>query len=202
MKTLLSCPQCGKRYKVAKLDLAEMPLCPNCNVELRVERWAEEPPALGDAGDVEGLMLPPPAKQPEDLIDMTSMVDIVFFLLIFFLVTSMQALESVMDMPPPKAATGLAGSTRSMADLANENIEVKIEDDDSIWVEDTQTFNEADLRIRLKQAHEDMPTASGVLVTGNADASHGAAVMVFDACADANLGNVLFAVEDTQAAAE
>ena len=198
MKTLLSCPQCGKRYKATRLDLAEIPLCPNCDVELRVERWAEEPDPLSEAAEDEGLLLPPPAKQPEDLIDMTSMVDIVFFLLIFFLVTSMQALESVMDMPPPKAATGMAGTTRSLADLASENIQVKIEDDNSIWVEDTQTFTEADLRIRLKQAHEDMPTASGVLVTGNADASHGAAVMVFDACADANLGNVLFAVEDSE----
>jgi hypothetical protein len=35
----------------------------------------------------------------EDLIDMTPMVDIVFFLLIFFLTTSMTALQAVMNLP-------------------------------------------------------------------------------------------------------
>ena len=38
-------------------------------------------------------------KQPvfEDLVDMTAMVDIVFFLLIFFMVTSMQGLYSAIS---------------------------------------------------------------------------------------------------------
>src|SRR5205807_7255107 len=90
---------------------------------------AEEPP----------LILPPPSH-PEDLIDMTAMVDIVFFLLIFFMVTSLQALEAVMNMPTPQSAEGGAATSRSVADLENDPnyITVRIEDDDSIWVEDTQ----------------------------------------------------------------
>ena len=53
---------------------------------------ADEPP-----------LIPPHRPHPDDLIDMTAMVDIVFFLLIFFLVTSLQALESVMNLPTAKA---------------------------------------------------------------------------------------------------
>ena len=42
-------------------------------------------------------------KKPifEDLVDMTAMVDIVFFLLIFFMVTSMQGTFSSIRMPAP-----------------------------------------------------------------------------------------------------
>jgi hypothetical protein len=47
-----------------------------------------------------GPMFPPSKNaHDEDLIDMTAMVDIVFFILIFFLVTSLQALQSVLNMP-------------------------------------------------------------------------------------------------------
>ena len=40
---------------------------------------------------------------------MTAMVDIVFFLLIFFLVTSMQSIEAVINLPAPAAAGERAG---------------------------------------------------------------------------------------------
>jgi len=148
------------------------------------------------AGSSKGLSLPPPAKHPEDLVDMTAMVDIVFFMLIFFMITSTQPVESTMDMPPPKAE-GSASATQ-MADQGDhaDFIQVRIEDDDSIWVEEDQTFSEVDLRVRLKQARDDGTHGEGVFVTGDADASHGAAVKVFDACADSNLPNVLFSVQD------
>ena len=48
----------------------------------------------------------PSTGKHEDLIDMTAMVDIVFFLLIFFLVTSMQSLESVINLPAPQTPSG------------------------------------------------------------------------------------------------
>ena len=149
---------------------------------------------IGDS--TKGLALPPPAGQAEDLVDMTAMVDIVFFLLIFFLITSTQPVESTMDMPPPKAE-GSASATQ-VADQGDhaDFIQVRIEDDDSIWVEDEQTFSEVDLRVRLKQARDDGTHGEGVFVTGDADATHGAAVKVFDACADSNLPNVLFTVQD------
>lgn len=145
-----------------------------------------------------GLLLPPPAKQPEDLVDMTSMVDIVFFLLIFFLVTSLQAMESTMEMPPPKSADGASARPADQGDHSD-YIQVRIEDDDSIWVDDVQAFSDVDLRIRLKHAKGDGAHGDGVFLLGDADASHGAAVRVLDACADTNLPNVLFAIHDKEA---
>jgi len=164
---------------------------------------------MAPANDVSGgglfstqgaLLLPPGLKHPEDLIDMTSMVDIVFFVLIFFMATSMQALESVMDMPPPRPQMGAAGTVRSLADYVaqSDTIEVKIEADDSIWVDGLQTTDETDLRMQLRHIRDTAPESAAVIVLGDADASHGAAVTVFDACADVNLDNVRFGVQEKE----
>lgn len=148
----------------------------------------------------EDPLFPRPTKHPEDLIDMTAMVDIVFFLLIFFLVTSLQSLEAVMDMPTPQASEGGVSTGRSLADLENDanSVIVRIEDDDSIWVEDAQVFNDAELTFRLRSARTEGDRRS-LLVIGDADASHGAAVRVFDAGAAAGMGGISFIVQEKDA---
>jgi biopolymer transport protein ExbD len=139
-----------------------------------------------------------PRRHAEDLIDMTAMVDIVFFLLIFFLVTSLQALESVMDMPTPQAAEGGVSTGKSVAELENDPnfITVRIEDDDSIWVEDAQVFNDQELALRLRAARSESGGPRSLLVIGDADASHGAAVRVFDAGAGAGVSGISLIVQE------
>ena len=148
---------------------------------------AEEPP----------LVLPPQSHQ-EDLIDMTAMVDIVFFLLIFFMVTSLQAIEAVMNLPTPQSAEGGVSTSRSVADLENDPsyITVRIEDDDSIWVEDTQVFNDQELARRLRTARKESDGPRSLLVIGDADASHGSAVRVFDAGAGAGVNSISLIVQE------
>jgi biopolymer transport protein ExbD len=150
-----------------------------------------------DAAAAENPLFPAPQRHAEDLIDMTAMVDIVFFLLIFFLVTSLQALEAVMDMPTPQASEGAVSTGKSMADLENDpnSVIVRIEDDDSIWVEDEQVFNDAELAFRLRSAKAGGERGS-LLVIGDADASHGAAVRVFDAGAAAGMNGISFIVQE------
>ena len=60
-----------------------------------------------------------PTKKPifEDLVDMTAMVDIVFFLLIFFMVTSMAGSFSSIGMPTPDPQKTAARGQRSAADF-------------------------------------------------------------------------------------
>lgn len=157
----------------------------------------EPTPAL--AGPAAAILLLPARAHAEDLIDMTAMVDIVFFLLIFFLVTSIQSLESVMDMPTPQASEGGVSTGRSMAELANDPnfITVRIEEDDSIWVEDTQVFSDQELILRLRTAKNEADGPRGLLVVGNADASHGSAVRVFDAGAAAGVSGISFVVQES-----
>jgi biopolymer transport protein ExbD len=203
------CPQCGLEFRSTAAGSMPNEQCPQCSAERAAAQEDPDVPAVHEtpAYDLSGgglfsahdaLLLPPGLKHPEDLIDMTSMVDIVFFVLIFFMATSMQALESVMDVPPPKPQMGAAGSVRSLADYLAESdsIEVKIEADDSIWVDGVQTSDELDLRMQLRRSRDTAPESAAVTVLGDADASHGAAVTVFDACADVNLDNIRFGVQE------
>jgi biopolymer transport protein ExbD len=159
-------------------------------------RPSKKLPVASQTTPDEPPLLLPPRKQPEDLIDMTAMVDIVFFLLIFFLVTSLQALESVMELPTPQSTEGGVSTGKSLADLENDPnyITVRIEDDDSIWVEDTQVFSDQDLALRLRAARQEGPR--GLLVIGDADASHGSAVRVFDAGAGAGVTGISLIVQE------
>lgn len=164
------------------------------NSAFSIQHSAFPPPPHDDAP-----LLPPPQPHPEDLIDMTAMVDIVFFLLIFFLVTSLQALEAVMNMPTPQAGeAGVSATGKSVADLENDPnfITVRIEDDDSIWVENTQVFNDQELAKQLRDARKESDTPKSLLVIGDADASHGTAVRVFDAGAAASVSGISLIVQE------
>jgi biopolymer transport protein ExbD len=160
-----------------------------------------EPPIVAAGVDQrltpEKPLIAPVRRHNEDLIDMTAMVDIVFFLLIFFLVTSMQALEAVMNLPTPQASEGGVSTGRTMADLENDPnaVIVRIEDDDSVWVEDEQVFSDNELTFRLRSAKNGGERRS-LLVLGDADASHGAAVRVFDAGAAAGIDGISFIVQE------
>jgi biopolymer transport protein ExbD len=154
--------------------------------------------ALVASSGEENPLIPPHRAHPEDLIDMTAMVDIVFFLLIFFLVTSLQALEAVMDLPTPQQTAETGSKVRSVADYENDPnyIIVQIEDDDSIWVEDIQVFNDQDLHSRLRAARDEGERPRSLLVIGDADASHSAAVRVFDAGAGARVSGISLLVQE------
>jgi len=212
MKLKFKCPQCGKRLQAEVSDAGGQARCSGCGATVEIPRWQgqradprAEPAAASGVGKRQkskhqhAPIIPPTLKHEEDLIDMTAMVDIVFFLLIFFLVTSLQALEAVMDLPSPQAQAGASSRVQTVSDLENdpEFISVRIEDDDSVWVEEEQVFGEQELRVRLRRAMDEAETPRGVLVSGNADASHGAAVMVFDACMSVGLEDIRLTVQET-----
>jgi biopolymer transport protein ExbD len=145
-------------------------------------------------------MLAPRQRHEEDLIDMTAMVDIVFFLLIFFLVTSMQMAATVLPLPTPErqAASQKTAAVPTQADPGS--IVVRIDADDVILVDDEVIFGGTALQAALADARDQRSPDAPVLVIGSGDASHGAAVRVLDACASARLANVRFLVEDDEAA--
>jgi biopolymer transport protein ExbD len=137
-------------------------------------------------------------ENPEELVDMTAMVDIVFFLLIFFLVTSITSLQSAIRMPSAEARQSSAGKMETAADYeSNEDyVVVRIEPDDRMLVDDVEVASEQELRIKLREARARDNPPNGLLVIGDAEASHGAAVMVFDAASDVGMENVRLSVED------
>ena len=88
----------------------------------------------------------------KDLIDMTAMVDIVFFLLIFFLVTSMQSIEAVINLPAPQTPASAPTACRRCPISANDPnyVVVTIDDDDAVDVDGEEAIGEQDLRAKLR----------------------------------------------------
>ena len=126
------------------------------------------------------------------------MIDIVFFLLIFFLVTSMQSLEAVINLPTPESSAGASSNLQTIVDDLNDPnlVVVTIEADDTVWVEDEEALSEHDLRAKLRAAQQN-GDRDGMLVKGSGDATHGKFVMVLDAGADAKMKEIKFSVEET-----
>jgi biopolymer transport protein ExbD len=206
MSQFVACPQCGKTYRFDAYMAGRKVRCSGCENQWRVGE-PEVAPARPRvrakkkrAAVADGPLLPPMsrAKHDEDLIDMTAMVDIVFFLLIFFLVTSIQSLESVMNLPTPESTASNA-APKTMSDYQNdpECVMIRVEDDDSIWIDDVQVYGDDEMRNKLRDIRRDNPAVASAMIVGNADASHGAAVRAFDACAAAGLDKLNFTVEES-----
>src|SRR4029077_16869800 len=99
MALYFKCPVCGKKLKAADEFCGRVVACTACRTRIVVPAFGTAAQTADADTDEEGteesgpaISLPPSKLAGyEDLIDMTAMVDIVFFILIFFLVTFMQA---------------------------------------------------------------------------------------------------------------
>jgi biopolymer transport protein ExbD len=150
--------------------------------------------------EAETPLVPPMMKIDfEDLIDMTAMVDIVFFLLIFFLVTSMNALDSTIPLPAPTpqaGSSGGAGSTPTSVDGEDSSITVNIDRNDTIRIDGVEVTGQRDLLFKLRDLKNGPGRPEKLLVVGSSDASHGVAVMVLDAGHEVGMESVQMAVRD------
>ena len=134
----------------------------------------------------------------EDLVDMTAMVDIVFFVLIFFMVTSMEGVYSSIKMPVPDSQKTVSSVRRSVSDFESdkEYVIVRIDRDNTVWLNDTEIPSEQELLVRLREARKGASGPGRMLVLGNSEAKHGTVVMVLDAGSDVGMEDVQLAVDD------
>ena len=207
-----ACTACGKQLGVPPELAGQTVSCPYCDAEVfappepqplppetstspqlrEVPQQREEPP-----------MSKPSAKiDPEELIDMTAMVDIVFFLLIFFLVTSMSGIHSSTPMPNPESQQKKgAGGPKTLEEIEDDSdfIVVRINRDDAIEIEGVALGDVSDVVFRLRELRRSGSGATGLLVVGHGLATHGTAVAVLDAGYDAGIEKVRLAVTDDPA---
>ena len=214
---LVACTRCGARLRVPTMSQSE-------RVEAVANPQAPANPQAHHAGELEQvvttatqreLAVAPARAKPkrareeslvrpamkldvEELIDMTAMVDIVFFLLIFFLVTSMKAIDSTVPMPAPDPQKSAARESRSIPEMESDNdyIVVHIDRNDRITVNDAEVHNDRDLMFRLRDLRTSGNRPDKMLVVGHGDATHGTAVMVLDAGRDVGIEQVRLAVAD------
>jgi biopolymer transport protein ExbD len=133
----------------------------------------------------------------EDLVDMTAMVDIVFFVLIFFMSTSMQDTQSSIKMPTPQAQNSASQGRRSVADFEKADfVIVRIDRDSTVWLNDREIPSEQELLVQLRAVRQSSSSANKMLVLGNSEAKTGTVVMVLDAGMEAGMNDMQLAVDD------
>jgi biopolymer transport protein ExbD len=119
-------------------------------------------------------------------IDLTPMLDVVFILLIFFIVTSVFVTEAGIDVSKPLASTAEARSK----DL----ILIAISDDGQIWI-DGEQLDPRFIRSRFERRLAETPNAS-VVIQGDRAAQNENVMTILRAARDANISAVSIATEN------
>ena len=125
------------------------------------------------------------ASAEEAEVDLTPMLDVVFIMLIFFIVTASFVKESGMEVNRPDAATATL--------KPRGNILVAITPTDQIWIDKRQVDVRA-LRANLERLHAENPQGA-VIIQADVDSKNGLLVAVMDAAKLAKIENISIAAE-------
>jgi len=123
--------------------------------------------------------------QEESEVNLTPMLDVVFIMLIFFIVTASFVKEAGIDVSRPPAATAERKERG--------NILVAITANDQIWVDRRQVDPRA-LRANIERLHAENPQGS-VVIQADIKSTNGLLVQVMDAARLAGVSNVSLAAE-------
>lgn len=116
-------------------------------------------------------------------IDLTPMLDVVFIMLIFFIVTASFVKESTIDVNIPESQ-----ENPPPPDEDNAAILVTVNANNEIWMEDRRIDVRA-VRANIERIHAEKPKAP-VVVKADANASAKMFVAIADAAREANVYNV------------
>jgi biopolymer transport protein ExbD len=124
-------------------------------------------------------------KKSESEVNLTPMLDVVFIMLIFFIVTASFVKESGIEISRPGAST----ATRK----EKGNILIAITSNDQIWMDRRQVDPRA-LRANIERMHADNPLGA-VVIQADKQAKTGLLVEVMDAARGAGIKNISLAAD-------
>jgi len=122
-------------------------------------------------------------EEPE--IDLTPMLDVVFIMLIFFIVTASFIKEAGIDVTRPEAETALVQERA--------NIVVGVNENNAIWINRREVAANA-VRTTIERLYAENPQGS-VVIMGDAKADIATIIQVMDAARDAGVTNVSIATD-------
>ena len=123
-------------------------------------------------------------------INMTPMLDVVFIMLIFFIVTASFVKESGIDVSRPNAATAEVKERG--------NILIAITSQGEVWI-DKRPVDVRALRANIERLHAENPQGS-VVIQADRDSKNGLLVQVMDAARAAGVYEISIAAEVEQGA--
>ncbi len=121
----------------------------------------------------------------EDEVNLTPMLDVVFIMLIFFIVTASFVKESGMDVNRPDAATAVV--------KPRGNILVAITPNGQIWI-DKRQVDVRSVRANIERLYAENPQGA-VVIQADAESKNGLLVAVMDAAKLAGVENISIAAE-------
>ncbi len=119
-------------------------------------------------------------SEEENEIDLTPMLDVVFIMLIFFIVTASFIKEAGIDVNRPEAVTARKKD--------NANILIAISPNNEIWI-DRKPTKESAVRAIIERLHSENPKGT-VVIQADEDSNHETLAKVMDAARLAGVGNV------------
>ena len=123
--------------------------------------------------------------EEDNEVNLTPMLDVVFIMLIFFIVTASFVKESGIDVNRPSAATAERKEKG--------NILVAISEDNQIWIDRRQVDPRA-LRANIERMHAENPNGA-VVIQADEESKNKLLVLVMDAARMAGVKNVSIAAE-------
>ncbi len=126
------------------------------------------------------------AEEDESAIDITPMLDIVFIMLIFFIVTATFVKEAGIDVNRPDAATAVKQETA--------NILIAIDANNEIWI-DRRRVDFRSVRPNVERLHAENPQGS-VVIQADKDSTTETLIKVIDASRSAGVFNVAIAAQE------
>ncbi len=124
-------------------------------------------------------------KKSESEVNLTPMLDVVFIMLIFFIVTASFVKESGIEISRPGASTAVRKEKG--------NILIAISANDQIWMNRRQVDPRA-LRANIERAHAENPQGS-VVIQADREAKTGLLVKVLDAARAAGVKSISIAAD-------
>lgn len=125
-------------------------------------------------------------QEEEASIDITPMLDVVFIMLIFFIVTASFIKETGIDVNRPQAATAVK--------KAKANILVAIDANNDIWI-DRRQVDIRSVRPNIERLHAENPQGS-VIIQADRESKTETLIQVMDASRQAGVYNVSIAAQE------
>ncbi|MDE0885126.1 MAG: biopolymer transporter ExbD [Myxococcota bacterium] len=125
-------------------------------------------------------------EEEEAQIDITPMLDVVFIMLIFFIVTASFVKESGIDVNRPDAATATVKERG--------NILIAITDTNQIWI-DRRQVDPRSVRANIERLHAENPQGA-VVIQADENSKNGLLVQVMDASRQAGVFSVSIAANE------
>lgn len=127
------------------------------------------------------------SDEEESAIDLTPMLDVVFIMLIFFIVTASFVKEAGIDVNKPDAQTAVKKERA--------NILVAIDARNQIWINKRQVDPRA-VRANIERLHAENPQGT-VVIQADRESKNERLVQVMDAAREAGIYNVAIAANET-----